>query len=223
MIEDKSELRSFIDHCCKSTNYSFQIKKCSKIDCNLCKPVRMAPSKFESIEFLPDPIPGDDGHYKTFADVYGSETTEEHRPSLIESKKKTVHRRSIDFYSTRQHVTNVVVVIQCEEYDMWRLLFCRKKLNSQKRKLLEEFLEDLSYTCGDTFTDYEMPSGLGGICIKDHKCHDTIEKLYYSCPDFEPICYYCGTTKLPSPITVDCYPQCELCSLRPKVRKQQSK
>ena len=38
----------------------------------------------------------------------------------------------------------------------------------------------MSCTCGDTFTDYEMLSGLtlGGICIKDHEYHDTIEKLY---------------------------------------------
>ena len=41
----------------------------------------------------------------------------------------------------------------------------------------------MSCTCGDTFTDYEMLSGLtlGGICIKDREYHDTIEKLYYSC------------------------------------------
>ena len=49
----------------------------------------------------------------------------------------------------QQHVTNVGVVIQCEECDMWRLLFPCKKLNLQKRKLLQQFLEDVSYTRGE--------------------------------------------------------------------------
>ena len=70
---------------------------------------------------------------------------------------------------------------------MWRLLFSRKKLNLQKRILLQQFLEDGSYACGDNFSDYELPSGLEGICIKEHKCYDTIEKLYYSSSDFELI------------------------------------
>ena len=48
----------------------------------------MPASKFESIKFLPDPIPDMDGHYKTFSEIYGSTTTEEHRPSLIDSQKK---------------------------------------------------------------------------------------------------------------------------------------
>ena len=49
----------------------------------------MAPLQFESIEFLPDPILGYDGHYKTFADIYGSVTTEKQRPLFRVEK---VHR-----------------------------------------------------------------------------------------------------------------------------------
>ena len=105
---------------------------------------------------------------------------------------------------------------------MRRLLFSRKKLNLQKRILLQQFLEDVSYTCGDNFSDYELPSGLEGICIKEHKCYDTIEKLLFFI-DFEPTCFYCGTTKLPSSIPGDCYPQCEHCSSNPKVNKPQPK
>ena len=134
-----------------------------------------------------------------------------------------MHQKTIEFYTTQQHVNNVGVVIQCEECDMWRLLFSHKKLNLQKKRLLQQFLEDVSYTCGDKFSDYELPSGLEGICIKKHKCHDTIKTLYYSCPDYEPICFYCGTTELPSSIDAGCYPQCVKCASKPRVNKPQSK
>jgi len=90
-FEDKPIIKSFIEHCCKAMHFSFQVKRCGKTECKLFKPLCMPVSKFESIKFLPDPIPDVDGHYKTFADVYGSTTTEEHRPSLIESQKKKAH------------------------------------------------------------------------------------------------------------------------------------
>jgi len=48
----------------------------------------MPVSKSKSIKFSFDPIPDVDGYYKTFADVYGSATAKEHRPSLIESQKR---------------------------------------------------------------------------------------------------------------------------------------
>ena len=42
----------------------------------------MDPEVFDTLHFLPDSIPGDDGHYKRFVDVYAQSTSEEHRPSL---------------------------------------------------------------------------------------------------------------------------------------------
>jgi len=219
-IEDKPTLLAYIKHCCKATHYSFQVKKCGKTDCCLCKPVRMQHSTFKGLNFLPDPVPGIDGHYKAFEDVYGSTTTEEHRPSLVEFKKAKAHQKSLEFYTSLQHVTNVGVVIQCEECEMWRLLFCRKKLNAQKKKDLQKFLEDICYTCGDVFEDYEMPKGLEGVCIKKHKCYDTIEKLYYSCPDYEPICIYCASTTLSTPLPADHYPQCINCDSKPNISKR---
>jgi len=39
--------------------------------------------------YLPDPIPGDDGHYKSFDELYGTTTTEQYRPSLSTRRKPT--------------------------------------------------------------------------------------------------------------------------------------
>ncbi len=80
---------------------------------------------------LPDPIIGEDGHYKEFAEVFGTESL-----SVIEnssSQKRKRMKNSLGFNATQQHVRNVDTVIQCEEGDMWRLLFAKKKFDHKAR------------------------------------------------------------------------------------------
>ncbi len=45
----------------------------------------------------PDPTPGSDGHFLPFNDVYGTDTTEKHRPS---AKKRSSKQRTLPFHST---------------------------------------------------------------------------------------------------------------------------
>lgn len=66
--------------------------------------------------------------------------------STCPSQKKTV-----PFNVTQQHVKNVNLVIQCEECEMWRLFFSKKKLSPAFVLQLENIIEDVSYTCGATF------------------------------------------------------------------------
>ena len=153
----------------------------------------MDAEEFSTLHFLPDPIPGDDGHYKSFADVYGQCTSEQHRPSLQISR--TSAKRSISFTPSQQHVRNVGLLVQCEECDMWRLLFCKHKLNYQEVMELTQCLDDISYTCGVAFSDLDFPGRLKNVCMKDHRCNDPIEKLYYSC-EFEPICCQCASEEV---------------------------
>lgn len=75
-------LTSFISHCCKQRHYFFDILKCGKSDCTVCLPVRLPDTEFGKLDHLPDPVPGTEGHYKPFSEVFKSITTEEHRPSL---------------------------------------------------------------------------------------------------------------------------------------------
>lgn len=81
-IKDKCNLQTFLQHCCVFRHYSFQIKKCGHPNCDICKPVKMPAEQFATLHFLPDPTPGDDGHYLPFEKMYWETTTEEHRPSL---------------------------------------------------------------------------------------------------------------------------------------------
>ena len=87
-IGKKIDICGFTKHCCRARHYSFQVKKCGVPSCKICKPVWMDHNVFASLHFLPDPTPAGDGHYKSFRDLCGQVTSEEHRPSLQTSKKK---------------------------------------------------------------------------------------------------------------------------------------
>ena len=41
---------------------------------------------FTTLHHLPDPVPGDDGHFLPFDETFGKQTTEEHLPSLKQKK-----------------------------------------------------------------------------------------------------------------------------------------
>ena len=144
-IKDKIDLKQFLKHCCVSSHYSFQIKKCQTIECAICKPIKISPEIFSTIHYLPNPVPGADDHYKGFEEVYGESPTDKHRPS-IQSKQ----RRSIAFSPSQQHVKNVGPLVQCEECEKWRLLFCKHKFKPDELSKLKKTLEEVSYSCGAT-------------------------------------------------------------------------
>ena len=84
----KPLLQEFFEHCCTTRHYSFTIKKCGESSCTICRPPRYSPEDFEQLHRLPDPVPGEDMHYKSFEELYGKQTTEDHRPSLKNTKTK---------------------------------------------------------------------------------------------------------------------------------------
>ena len=79
---------SFMKHCCHERHYFFDIKKCGDEDCNICLPPRLPSDKFSQLDHFPDPMPGTDGHYKKFSEVFQTTTVENHRPSLQNITKK---------------------------------------------------------------------------------------------------------------------------------------
>ena len=88
----------------------------------------------------------EDGHYKPFQDVYGTDTTEDHRPSLAHQKRST-KSKTLPFVASVQHVCNVNLMVLCEECDMWRLLYSPFKLSPTERKKLENALDQYTFTC----------------------------------------------------------------------------
>ena len=75
-LPSKPDLVSFFEHCCVCHHYCFQIKKCWSVEFTMCKPPKLPRDIFDTIHFLPDPIPGDDDHDKTFEELLGSNTDE---------------------------------------------------------------------------------------------------------------------------------------------------
>lgn len=76
---------------------------------------------------------------------------------------------------------------------MWRLVFSKRKLSVGERSTLQSILEDVSYTCGASFDDLSLPESLSCVVVRDHRCGDVIEALYYSA-GFEDICVHCAAT-----------------------------
>ena len=137
-LKSHSAVEEFIKHCCQTRHYSFCIRKCGVSSCSICRPPRLPLDTFSKISFIPDPIPQADGHYKPFQEVYGIVTTEEFRPSLSKQSGKS---KKLPFSASVQHVRNVDLMLQCEECEMWRLLYSPRKLSPASRKQLSTLLE----------------------------------------------------------------------------------
>jgi hypothetical protein len=144
-----------LEHCCQSRHYTFQIKKCGESNCTICKPVKSNLEKFKKIHFLPDPVPNiNQTKYKSFNELYGTNTTESYRPSLIQltkNKQKEKILCSMGFNASAQCAKNTGFVIQCSECNKWRVLYSRTKLTVTEDTQLERFLDTIEYICGDTF------------------------------------------------------------------------
>ena len=101
---------------------------------------------------MPEPVLREDGHYLHFNDVYGTQEALERAVTQETTSKK--RKTALPFTVTQQHAKNVN---QCEECKLWRLLFSKKKLNSQNIAELEKVIEDISHTCGASFEDIQLP------------------------------------------------------------------
>lgn len=98
-------------------------------------------------------MPENDDHYKAFDSLYGKvETSEEHRPSLKQSKAKN---SGMPFSPSAQSANNTNTVIQCHECDKWRLVYSKNALNDEERSELQSILESVQYSCGSKMQEIE--------------------------------------------------------------------
>src|SRR6266540_2991701 len=147
-----------MEYCCMSRHYFFSIKKCDESACTICHPPRCLPEDFEQLHRLSDLVPGEDLHYKSFEELYGKQTTEDHRPSLknakikIKGKMKTTKvKHTMPFCPSATRAKNVGVTVNCIECEKPRLLFSAKKLSEKDKMMLREFLDTIFYICSMSF------------------------------------------------------------------------
>ena len=106
---------------------------------------------------------------------------------------------------------------------MWRLVFSKRKLSIAARSTLQSILEDISYTCGSSLHDLDLPDSLSSVVIHSHQCEDAIEKLYYSA-GYEDICIFCATSSdLVESLPDSVYPICSSCRETNKPVKRRQK
>lgn len=125
----------------------FQFTKCGKPDCQLCKPPRLPGLKFDKLLHTPDTILGTDGHYLSFCEVFGKSTDEKHRLSL----QKSTTRKSLQFVASVQHAVNTGYFVQCEECEVWHLVYTAHKLSSVDKNKLSWCLQEYTLTCGTNY------------------------------------------------------------------------
>ena len=94
-IDEHSTISRFFQHCCQMGHYSFDILKCGRDSCNICKPVCLPKDIFNSYN-----APNDHGHDQHFSTVLGKDTTEEHRPSLKGRRASNAKMKNLPFYAS---------------------------------------------------------------------------------------------------------------------------
>src|SRR5436853_3069488 len=111
---------------------------------SICRPPRYSPEDFEQLHCLPDPIPGDDLHYKSFEELYGKQTTEDHRSSLkstkTKTKKNTKTKHTMPFCPSAVRAKNVGITVNCVECEKPHFLFSIRKLSEKDKTILQGFL-----------------------------------------------------------------------------------
>ena len=189
------KLADFLDRHLRSRTYSLQIMKCTSAECWYCgllAPIRMEPEVYDQIKWLPDPQQKDGEEWKSFDEVYGTDTDDSKRPSLSQkptSAKDMAYKASGLF--TTAKVRGFVI---CSECGKRRCVFAKGQLTPAHLVALKRVQEDLLYSCGSCLfpEDDEYASVL--VLKEALNCSSPIETIYYSAlsSSLQPICCICG-------------------------------
>ncbi|XP_070546538.1 uncharacterized protein [Ptychodera flava] len=186
------------------------ISKCGDISCKLCKPPRLPQDVFQGIHKLPDPVPTEDGdHFKSFEELYGTETTEKFRPSLV-SKQTALAQRDFGFRLSGETVRRTILCTECSKA---RCVYSPKKLVEAERQSLEQILDTIDYTCGTSAIpeSHKLHKVFSRVLaaqsvfrnknrsnkvylFENVTCGNSITPHYYSSRlKFPLVCHMCGT------------------------------
>ena len=193
-VDKYHNLCAFIQHCCSSSHYSFDILKCGSAECQFCSKPRLPMDVLVTLQHLPHPTPGKDNHYKMFSEVYGTKTSEEHQPSLSAKNPKKLSLLLQVFNMLKTLISwSCVMSARCGAYQV--------KLYKEQREYLQSQLEHYSFTCGSDLSNMENTLQNFPFCVcRSLHCFDLIERLYYSA-GYAPICIYCANDVSTNPGT----------------------
>ncbi|GBC20243.2 hypothetical protein GLOIN_2v1778764 [Rhizophagus irregularis DAOM 181602=DAOM 197198] len=189
ILSKKTQLQQFMKTHCRQRQY---IKKCGQLSCTICQSVRLPDDIFDSLDWLPDPIPStmDKDHYANFQTAYRSGTTEQYRPTLMTTMANSERVPSSIFTNTRVHE-----FIQCFQYGKIRCLYSECALSAEDKIACQISIDDWDYSCGSPF----VPKNnilYNKIFVREKiSCEMPMELAYYSCrksTNNGDTCYWCG-------------------------------
>jgi hypothetical protein len=136
------------------------------------------------------------------------------------------------FKPSAQYCKNVSTLIQCGECNKWRVIYSKSKLTLQESEELTRFLDEIQYTCGDTFYDIasddtndSMKNLFSTVKINNTlTCNSPIEIPYYSSGLFkEALCFNCGVECEGHNNFGEYFPYCEDCDMPDENKKRKGK
>lgn len=231
----------FLNHCTTSRSYFFCIKKCGAQDCQICTPPCLPPDVFAQLHTFPDPVPGDDGHYKSFEDLFGTDTTEEHCPSFKPKQSPgnlliTSRGHGMPFSPSAQTANRCKMTVRCIDCEKPRVIHASVKLTEPESALLERVLALYHYSCGSELQELKpaddtravraprIISLLDKVFVRANlTCQCSVEIPYFSSKSFPPVCFYCAAED-DLETQEGQYPVCKVCRdreiLAPTKRKR---
>ena len=183
---------------------------------------------YDQLHHVPDPTPNGE-HYKPFEEIYGTETSEKHLPSL---KAKAKESHGMPFSPSAQTARLLVLCTECLKP---RVLYSKQKLIFNEEEAVQRSIESILYSCGSTLKGLQvqrLPTDqisfedlFDRVFVRENiSCDDCIEIPYYSSYKFEDICIYCACQVQSVDLVNGQYPHCKDCKeLKPPVLKRKRK
>lgn len=180
--------KDFMSNHLRLTNYSLTLKKCDTNDCHFHSHIRLDPTMFQKLKWLPTPIPDqlNSEKYIDFDNCYGKEPNDDYTPSKANKKtENTAKNAPFQLAHTRARM-----IIRCTDCKFPRLIYSQQKLKDNELLEIEKFLDDFDYVCGAEITKLQNVF----INRKD-VCYAPISKHYFDLglklPGYQMICYKC--------------------------------
>ncbi|XP_052798591.1 uncharacterized protein LOC128230403 isoform X1 [Mya arenaria] len=145
--------------------------------CGYCilNPPRLQDDLFEGLHFLPDPVV-ENGEYKAFADVHGTETDDTARPSARAQEPASERDKTLKKLLVATKVRNFAI---CRECGKWRVVYSPKKLSPAEGRSVMRVQEELVYACGNPL--FHAGVYHNTIIVKEGiNCNSLMESAYYA-------------------------------------------
>ncbi|RIA89164.1 hypothetical protein C1645_825249 [Glomus cerebriforme] len=193
-----------------------------QIDSTLTKEDKSWANIKNKANHLPNPVLANNKYYKSFSDIYHTETNElyclsiqTHKAKLDKHKKKARHNKQIPKVLDND---NALSDMESEEEKEAEIL-------NDESSMIPIQLEDEEDTNTGTKRNnmnQELKDVLSKIFVNASlECYDKMEKAYYSA-NFLPICFNCSSSEYTMPIPEKQYPYCETCTSDPGIEQAAS-